>query len=484
MVFTYFLPFSHQGVFSMSYNRVAKSDLDHLVSILGNDRVSTGESNLNLHSCDQAHHKGYLPEAVLWPESTEEVSAIMKMANERLIPVTPWGAGTSLEGNCVPTAGGIVIDFQRMNQILKVRARDFQVDVQTGVTYKDMNKVLSRHGLFFPPDPGANATIGGMIANNASGIRTIKYGATRDNVLRLQAVLPNGEVMHTGSHAMKTSSGYDLVRLLIGSEGTLAVITEASLKLTGIPEEFSAAVAGFANVTDATNSVYDIMAFGLQPAALELLDADAVRVINDREALKLTDNPTLFLEFSGSTVDGLSDDIRQAEELCRSHDCIYFRSGLGRDERNRLWEARHGFGESLIRSCPGLDVLIIDTAVPLSKFSEMVDYATQTATEHDLKACVSSHAGDGNLHLNVIGDMQDDQFVQRLNKAYDKIVSFAIDVGGTATGEHGVGIGKRKFMRQEHGHSLEVMCRIKQLLDPNGILNPGKLLPDELCQVF
>ena len=467
----------------MPFNRLTTSDLDHLVSILGTDRVSTGESNLNLHSCDQAHHKGYLPEAVVWPESTEDVIAVMEMANERLIPITPWGAGTSLEGNCVPAAGGIVMDFQLMNRILKVRARDFQVDVQAGVTYKDMNKTLGRHGLFFPPDPGANATIGGMVANNASGIRTIKYGATRDNVLWLKAVLPNGEIIHAGSHASKTSSGYDLVRLLVGSEGTLAVVTEATLKLVGIPEEFSAAVAAFETVSDATDSVFDIMAYGLQPAALELLDAEAIRVITREKALRLVDKPTLFIEFSGSTAASLAEDVKLAEEICRTHHCHSFRSGLGRDDRNNLWEARHGFGEALIRSCSGLDVLIIDTAVPLSRFSEMVDYATKTAAAFDIKACVSSHAGDGNLHLNVVGNMQDRRFVERLNTAYGKIVSFAINVGGTATGEHGVGIGKRKFMRQEHGHGIDVMCGIKKMLDPNGILNPGKLLPEELCQV-
>jgi D-lactate dehydrogenase (cytochrome) len=461
----------------MTFNRVSKEDLDFLTNLLGADRVSTGESNLALHSADQAHHKGYLPEVVVWPVSIEEVSAILIAANDRLIPVTPWGAGTSLEGNCLPTAGGIVVDFQRMNKIVAIRPADFQVDVQPGVTYKDMNRVLARDGLFFPPDPGANATIGGMVGNNASGIRTIKYGSTKDNVLRLEAVLPNGQVMHAGTQSHKSSSGYDLVRLLVGSEGTLALITGITLKLSGIPEEYSAGIATFKEVEDATGSVHEIMAYGLVPAALELLDAEAIRYINKDGMITLNEKPTLFLEFTGSNRESLAEDLKQAQEVCRNHGCIGFQVGVGRNERNRLWEARHGFGESFIRGNPGLGVLIIDTACPLSHFSDMVKYATRTAADYGLKACISSHAGDGNLHLNIAGNMQDEEFVERLDRAYDRIVSYAISKGGTATGEHGIGIGKRKFMQQEHGLGVEIMRSIKKCFDPNGILNPGKIFP-------
>ena len=461
----------------MPFNHITESDLKFLKTFMEADQVSTGESNLNLHSADQAYHKGYMPEVIVWPKSTEEVSAIMKMANDRMIPVTPWGAGTSLEGNCCPVAGGIVIDFQLMNKILGIRTEDFQVDVQAGVTYKDMNKVLAHHGLFFPPDPGANATIGGMVANNSSGIRTIKYGSTKDNVLRLLAVLPTGDVIHAGSRSYKSSSGYDLVRLLVGSEGTLAVITEITLRLAGITEEFSAGVVTFESVREATDAVYEIMAHGLIPAALELLDADAISFINKDGKIHLDERPTLFIEFTGSNQASLAKDLKVAEEICNNHHCTGFQMGVGRDERNRLWEARHGFGESLMRCNPGLDILIMDTAVPLSQFSGMVEYATKTAASYGLKSCVSSHAGDGNLHLNVIGDMQDKAFLDRLDRAYEDIVSYAISVGGTATGEHGVGIGKRRFMIQEHGQGVEVMRGIKKFLDPNGILNPGKVLP-------
>ena len=464
----------------MPFNRLSKDDLNFLSTFLDAEQVSTGESNLKLHSADQVCHKGYLPEVVIWPKSTKEVSAILKRANERNIPVTPWGAGTSLEGNCVPVEGGIILDFQHMNKILDIREKDFQIDIQAGVTYKDMNKVLSSYGLFFPPDPGANATIGGMVANNASGIRTIKYGSTKDNVLRLMAVLPSGEIIHAGSHSHKSSSGYDLVRLFTGSEGTLAIITEITLRLAGIPEHFSAGVATFESVKNATDSVCEIMGYGLAPAALEILDAESVGYVNKGSNIKLTEKPTLFIEFTGSNSATLKEELKLAEEICSNNGSPEFQSGVGREQRNRLWEARHHFGESLIRCNPGLNVLIMDTAVPLSNFSDMVAYATQTADSYGLKNCVSAHAGDGNLHLNIIGNMQDEQFVERLNTAYEKIVSYAISVGGTATGEHGVGMGKRKFMFQEHGQGIEVMRGIKKYLDPNGILNPGKIFPDEI----
>ena len=463
----------------MRFNHLTEKDLADLGSFLEADQVSTGESNLNLHSEDQAYHKGYRPEAVVWPRSTEEVSKILALANERTIPVTPWGAGTSLEGNCVPVHGGIILDFQFMGRILEVRAEDFQVDVQPGLTYKDMNKVLARQGLFFPPDPGANATIGGMVANNASGIRTIKYGSTRDNVHRLKAVLASGRVVEVGSRAAKSSSGYDLVRLLTGSEGTLAVITEITLKLAGIPEEFSAGVATFESVGEAADSVHGIMAYGLNPAALELLDAQAIGYINRDGRISLDEKPTLFIEFSGSNRAGVEESLRRAREVCADHNGLDFRSGVGREERNLIWEARHGFGESLIRSNPGADVLLMDAAVPLSRFSALVEQATSVAAAHGLKACVSSHAGDGNLHLNVIGNMGDPAHVAELDLAYEEIVSFAVSCGGTITGEHGVGIGKRRFMAQEHGQSLELMRGIKNYFDPKGILNPGKVLPDE-----
>jgi len=461
----------------MDFNPITKDDVKFLKSLLGSDRASTGPSNLNLHSRDESPHDGFPPDIVVWPKSTEEIVSILKMANERMIPVTPWGAGTGLEGNAIPIKGGISLDLNLMDRILNIRAEDFQVDVETGVKYKDMNHQLARSGLFFAPDPGANATIGGMVANNAAGIRTVKYGSTRDNVLKLTVVLPTGEVFHAGSHSRKTSSGYDLVRLITGSEGTLGIVTEITLQLAGIPEEFSAGVATFESVDDATHAVYEIMAHGLMPGALELLDSETIRAMNADGKISMAEKPTLFLEFSGYSKISLEENVNLAKEICDENGCIGFELGVGRDERNRLWEARHEASKSILRRHPGLDVIYIDTAVPLSKFSNLVEYGRKTVDEYQLISYTWGPAGDGNLHMDIFGDMKDKECAKKMTEAHDKVVAYAISVGGTATGEHGIGIGKRKYMIQEHGEGVKVMKRIKNLLDPNGILNPGKILP-------
>jgi D-lactate dehydrogenase (cytochrome) len=364
-----------------------------------------------------------------------------------------------------------------MDQILAIRADAFQVDVQPGIKYQDMNKILSRHGLFFPPDPGANATIGGMIGNNASGVRTVKYGGTKDNVLRLEVVLASGDVIRPGNFAHKSSSAYNLTRLFIGSEGTLGIVTEATLRLSGIPEKFSAAIVNFDSVDDASKAVYDIMGAGLGPAALELLDAETIRVINIEARLNLRETPTLFLEFTGGSEAGLKEDLHGAEEICKANQSTVFQPGIGREERNRLWEARHQTYELIKRNNPGLSYLLIDTAVPLSHYSRMIHFAQEAIKKYGIKGYILGHAGDGNVHLIVAGNFEDPDFVRRLDRTNEEMVLFALSVGGTATGEHGVGIGKRKFMAREHGESLHVMRRIKDLFDPKGILNPGKIFP-------
>ncbi len=461
----------------MVFNPFTEKDLAFLKEVVGGDRVSTGQSYLELHSVDETYRKGYLPDVVVWPKTTEEVSRIVRMANERLIPVTPWGAGTSVEDNPLPVYRGIVLDFQQMVQILSIRPDAFQVDVQTGVKYQDMNKVLSQYGLFFAPDPGANATIGGMVGNNASGVRTVKYGATRDNVLKLEIVLSTGEVIRTGTFAHKSSSGYDLVRLFVGSEGTLGVITEATLRLFGIPEEFSAAIVSFNTVEDASRSVYEIMGSGLGPAALELLDKETIKVINQEGHLNLKETPTLFLEFTGASDESLAEDLKRARGVCEANNSTGFEAGVGREERNRLWEARHQAYEFIKRNNPGLSFMIIDTAVPISHYPRIVQYARETIEKYEIKGYILGHAGDGNIHLIIAGNFDDPDFVRRRDQTNEELVFYALSLGGTATGEHGVGIGKRKFMPKEHGESLLVMKRIKQLFDPNGILNPGKIFP-------
>jgi D-lactate dehydrogenase (cytochrome) len=452
--------------------------LDALKTMLGAERVSIGSSDRELHSRDQSAHAAHLPDVVAWPDSTDQVSRLAAYANEHDIPLTGWGAGSSLEGNPIPICGGIVVDFSRMNRILEVYAEDFQVKVQPGVLYKDMNQLLAKYGLFFAPDPGANASIGGMVANNAAGTRTPKYGATRDNVLALEVVLASGEVLRTGSRSVKQSAGYDLTHLFLGSEGTLGLITEATLRLAPIPEQVSAAIASFLSTKAAAQAVFEIMGAGLGPAALELVNTAAVVAINQAEQFGLVEAPNLFLEFHGASEASLTDVLRMAEVICKEAGCQTYQPGLGREARTHLWQARHRLAEILIRSHPGLHYAITDVAVPISQYPALVSAAQQALEKlSPMDSYIVGHAGDGNMHTTTF---YHDTVEQRtlVQNFIDQLVEHAIMLGGTCTGEHGIGIGKRKYMQREHGEAaFQTMQRIKHLLDPNGILNPGKILP-------
>jgi len=448
------------------------TDFSELKAILDERRVSSGESVRHLHSHDESFHAPSLPDVVVWPHTTEEASRLVRWAKGKRVPVTAWGAGTSLEGNPIPVRGGMVMDFNEMNRIIAVRPEDFQADVQAGVIYKELNKRLARDGLFFPPDPGAAATIGGMIGNNASGIRSVRYGATKDYVLRLTVVLPDGEVIHAGNRARKSSSGYNLPALFTGSEGTLGIITEATLKLAGLPVNFMAVRATFPTVLNATTTVYQIMRAGLAPAAMEFLDANVVRVLNADRDLTLEENPTLLMEFSGYSRQGLAEEMAFVEEICQQNGALSIDRGIGAEERARLWEIRHQTYESIKRYHAGLSPLIMDVAVPLSRYSEMVDFSKNEV--RDLTAYLFGHAGDGNIHVHVMDDPQDAKRWARVEEATRSIVMKALEFEGTCTGEHGIGIGKSRFMETEHGASLMLMKRLKALLDPDNLFNPGK----------
>ena len=448
------------------------TDFSELKAILDERRVSSGESVRHLHSHDESFHAPSLPDVVVWPHTTEEASRLVRWAKGKRVPVTAWGAGTSLEGNPIPVQGGMVMDFNEMNRIIAVRPEDFQADVQAGVIYKELNKALARDGLFFPPDPGAAATIGGMIGNNASGIRSVRYGATKDYVLRLTVVLPDGEVIHAGNRARKSSSGYNLPALFTGSEGTLGIITEATLKLAGLPVNFMAVRATFPTVLNATTTVYQIMRAGLAPAAMEFLDANVVRVLNADRDLTLEENPTLLMEFSGYSRQGLAEEMAFVEEICQQNGALSIDRGIGAEERARLWEIRHQTYESIKRYHTGLSPLIMDVAVPLSRYSEMVDFSKNKV--RDLTAYLFGHAGDGNIHVHVMDDPQDAKRWARVEEATRSIVMKALEFEGTCTGEHGIGIGKSRFMQKEHGASLMLMKRLKALLDPENLFNPGK----------
>jgi D-lactate dehydrogenase (cytochrome) len=449
-----------------------------LAGAIGAQRVSASSGDREQHARDQSTLPARMPDLVVWPETAEHVSAVLRYANEHGLPVVPWGAGTSLEGNPIPVRGGILLDFARMNRVVAAHAQDFQVTVQPGVLYKDLNRELGKQGLFFAPDPGANASIGGMIANNAAGIRTVKYGATRDNVLALEVVLADGTIVHTGSRSVKQSAGYDLTHLIVGSEGTLAVVTEATLKLVPIPEHFSAIVAAFPSVENAVEAVYAIMASGLEPGAMELVDTSGISMMNKDEGMNFPELPHLFMEFSGSDASGVKSRTEAGEACCRDNQCVELAAGLDRESRQRLWDARHHFYEILIRNHPGQGRYVADVAVPISHLPELIRRTRVILDEVGIEGQIIGHAGDGNLHVTLFYPLEDEAAAHRAKETNTRLVQAALDLDGTCTGEHGVGIGKMHHMLREHGPAgIALMKAIKQTMDPKGILNPGKVLP-------
>ena len=455
--------------------KFSAQQIEALKSLVSADRFSTGTSHRELHRHDFSPHWGPRPAGVIWPVSTREVSRILAWCYDQEIAVFPWGAGTSIEGNPVPTRIGLVMDFTRMDKILELRPQDLEVDVQPGVLRKTLNREAGRHGLFFPPDPGADATIGGMIANNASGVRTVKYGATRDYVMRLTVVLPAGDTIHTGCRAPKSSAGYDLTRLFVGSEGTLGIVTEATLRLTGLPARHLSAVVTFERLEDASQAVALLIASGLEPAALELLPANLIGLLNREKELGLPEVPSLFCEFHGISAAALDETAVLAREVCMDCGATDFRSGVSAAERQQLWQARHEAAETIHRAHPGNETLIVDAAVSISRYPEMVVFAQSVVAQAQVPGYVFGHAGDGNLHVVMPGDPRNEDAWQKLEAVNRRIVTRAVELGGTCTGEHGVGIGKRQFMPLEHGGGYDLMKQIKTLIDPKNLMNPGKI---------
>lgn len=451
---------------------------EEFAQFLPNGRFTLTQAERQQHARDQSSHPAHLPDIVIWPHTTAEVSQIMRLAHQHRIPVTAWGAGTSLEGNPIPLHGGIVLNFQQMNKIVAIHTQDFQVTVQPGIFYRNMNQRLAAEGLFFAPDPGANASIGGMLANNAAGSRTVRYGATRDNVLALEVVLANGDVIHTGARTVKQSAGYDLTHLFVGSEGTLGIITQATLKLVPIPAFVSAATAAFSSVKTAAQVVYEIMGAGLAPNALELLDETAVRVINTAPNMALTTAPNLFMEFSAASASALAETMRQVADICHEFGCLAYAAGLDPDSRIRLWQARHRLFEIHQHYFAGKSYLLTDVAVPISAYPALAAETADLLQELQLDGSIISHAGDGNLHTAIFFESSDQDAWNRTQLFNKKLVELAQAKDGTCTGEHGVGLGKIPYMAAEHGLAIHTMQQIKHALDPLNILNPGKVLPE------
>lgn len=456
-------------------NTLPASLLEDLKKITADDRATTNETMRYQHSKDESHHLPVLPDVVVFPASTDEVSAIVKYANEYAIPVVPFGAGSSLEGHCIPLKGGISLDFQQMNRILEVRPEDFLVRVQPGVTRSQLNQALKKYGLFFPVDPGADATIGGMAATNASGTTSVRYGIMQSQVRDLEVVMADGSVVHTGGLSAKSSSGYHLTSLFVGSEGTLGVFTEITLKVYGIPETVIAGRAAFPSVKAAVDGALSLLSAGIAIARVELVDSASMKQVNLHSETDYLEQPTLFLEFHGNEA-GLAHDISFAQELLQENGCTDFIVETDSKKRAKLWEARHNLAYAYKHGFPGKEMMLTDVCLPLSELSDAVVYAREVIDASSLAGGVLGHVGDGNFHTTLMFNKQDPKEVQVAEEVNSKIVDYALQKGGTCTGEHGIGIGKMKYLQIEHPDTLHLMKLIKQQFDPNNILNPGKII--------
>lgn len=464
---------------AQKYGQLTDIIIGKIEGIVGKEAYSIAESMRQMHSHDESMHPAHLPDMVIWPQSSEAIAEIMKIAHEARIPVTARGAGSSLEGNPIPLYGGIALSFEKMKRIVAVHQDDFQVTVEAGIGYKDLNQTLARYGLFFAPDPGANASIGGMIANNAAGIRTIRYGATRDNVLQLKVITADGRILKLGSRSVKQSSAYDLLHLIIGSEGTLGIVSEATLKLEPIPAYEIAVLAQFDSVAQAVETVVAVRGSGLDPVALEFIDSQCARMMSLAPEVDLAEKPHVFMAFHANHEELLERNMASIREICLESGAKSIAVTADSKERAALWYARHHFHESFVRMHPGQRAFINDVAVPISAYPEIIAYIEDVGKTYQSPCYMIGHAGDGNIH--VIFPFADEASYQKVALMNGLVVEKAISLEGTATGEHGVGIGKAKYMPAEHGEALNLMRAIKDVFDPHGILNPGKIFPDEVA---
>lgn len=450
--------------------------VESLHQFLQKDQISQNETIRAQHSVDESYHTGQTTQVVVFPRSTEDTSNILKAASTHHIPVVPFGLGTSLEGHIVPIKECVTIDFSEMNAVLDVSPDDLLVTVQPGVTRSQLNRELKKHGLFFSVDPGADATLGGMAATNASGTTSVRYGIMRDQVRDLEVVLASGEVIHTGSKAAKSSAGLHLNGLFVGSEGILGCITELTLKVYGIPEYEMAGRATFPTVENAVQAVVNLLQSGIPIARVELLDEISLKQLNHHQKTSYPEIPTLFMEFHGNEA-GLAQDVEFMKEIVSMYDCDAIEFVTDHAERNRLWEARHNLAYSFIHGYPGRKMMVTDVCVPISELAGAVGYAQEQLAELALIGGVTGHVGDGNFHVILMIDLSDADEKQRADDFNERLVTYGLARNGTSTGEHGVGYGKQKYMEQEFGTALGIMQQIKATLDPQGIMNPGKLLP-------
>jgi len=448
-----------------------------LEELLGPGVVETGHAIREQHSHGESYAGAVLPDVVVMARTTQQVAALLAYASTAGVPVTPVGANSSLEGQTVPVKGGISLDMTGFDQVLDARPQDLLAVVQPGVTYPKLNDRLRRHGLFFPIDPGAHASIGGMVSTNASGTAAVRYGTTGDYVLGLEVVTPTGQVLRVGNRARKSASGYDLCALFTGAEGTLGVITEVTLKLVGLPEAAAAARVPFEDAFAATTFVTRIIQAGVPVARCELVDEHSIRAANAYSGTSFPEQMTVFLEFHGNEA-GVAAEAELARELAAAGGALAFEAATDPAERERLWEARHTMLFASNAAHPGMESLITDVAVPISELPKALTTTLAECAAAGYDANLVGHVGDGNFHLTLYLPEPEGER-QAAYEIVDRMTRRALAVGGTATGEHGVGLRKLKYMEEEHGASLGLMRSIKRLLDPAGIMNPGKKLPPE-----
>jgi D-lactate dehydrogenase (cytochrome) len=451
--------------------------IDELRLQLGK-RLSVNESVREQHGQDLTWHEGAAPDAVAFVNSTEEVAQIVRLCAAHEVPVIAYGTGTSLEGHISAPFGGVCIDLSGMNTILQVNAEDLDCTVEAGVTRAQLNEYLRDTGLFFPIDPGADASLGGMAATRASGTNAVRYGTMRENVINVTAVMADGSIIHSARRAKKSASGYDLTRLLVGSEGTLGIITQVTLRLYGIPEAISAGVCPFESVQGACDAVILTIQSGIPVARIELLDTLQVRAVNAYSRLSLVESPTLFLEFHGSDA-SVKEQSERFAEIAAEFGGGKFEWATKTEDRTRLWTARHNAYYAALALAPGKKGLSTDVCVPISRLAECVAETRKDIEESGFMAPIVGHVGDGNFHVLLLVDMDNEAEIEAGKAFLDRLARRAIAMDGTCTGEHGVGLGKMKYLPLEHGGALSVMRQIKKALDPKGIFNPGKIIAME-----
>ena len=443
-------------------------------ALLG-DRLSTARAVREQHGRDESYHAPAPPDAVAFAHSTEEVSAIVKICARHKVPVIPYGTGTSLEGHVAALRGGVCIDVSQMNQVLEVNTEDLDVRLQPGVTRKQLNEYLRDTGLFFPIDPGADASLGGMAATRASGTNAVRYGTMRENVLSMTVVLADGRVIRTAKRARKSSAGYDLTRLFVGSEGTLGVITELTLRLYGIPEAMSSATCWFKDIHGAVNAVIQTIQAGVPIARIEIADDVQMDAINRYSKLNMPVAPTLWLEFHG-TERGVQEQAEMVQAIAAEHGGADFAWTTNPEDRKKLWQARHDAAYANKALRPKGQVWATDVCVPISRLAECIAETKKDIDESFLPAPIVGHVGDGNFHLTLVLDPDDPKDAEEAERLNSRLVARALALDGTCTGEHGVGYGKVDFLVAEHGEALSVMRTIKRALDPDNIMNPGKIV--------